>query len=296
MPGKIGEWTIVSPVNKSGIGLVGSTASSAAPSRAERRHRAKLDVLRAMRSWPVVILIGSSDVSARYRRSTLGQLWITLSHAVTVLSIGIVWAYIWNQPTHEFLPYFAVGQVIWLYMTGVLADSTTTYADHTAYLRELNLPRSTYLLSNMVKHLIFLGHNALILPLIFLVFGFHFSIQTLLFFPAFLLMTVFLFACTTVLGIAGLRFRDISSIVGTVISITYFLTPVIWRLDALPPSFTTYMLFNPFAVFLELLRAPILGQTASAIHWLIAFGLTIAALLLAARVFISFRGRITYWL
>src|SRR5262245_37723124 len=113
----------------------------------DRGQRAKWDLSRALRAWPIVALIGTSDVSARYRRSALGQMWITRSLGVSVLSIGLVWAYIWKQPTQQFLPYFAVGQVIWIYMTGLITDSTTTYIEHATYLRELNLPRSTYLFS-----------------------------------------------------------------------------------------------------------------------------------------------------
>lgn len=262
----------------------------------DRGQRAKWDLSRALHAWPIVILIGTSDVSARYRRSALGQIWITLSLGVTVLSIGLVWAYIWKQPTQQFLPYFAVGQVIWTFMTGLITDSTTTYIEHSTYLRELNLPRSTYLFSTMIKHLIILGHNALILPPIYIIFGVPFTLEMLLFPPAFVLTALFLFGCSTMLAIVGLRFRDVSSIAGNIVGIMYFLTPVLWQLDTLPPEFATYMHFNPLAVFLELLRAPMLGQTAPTNYWWIATGLTMLVLILSFRVFARCRARITFWL
>jgi ABC-type polysaccharide/polyol phosphate export permease len=264
--------------------------------RANRHQRARLDLSCALRAWPIVALIGISDVSARYRRSALGQLWITLSLGITVLSIGLVWAYIWKQPIQEFLPYFAVGQVIWVYMTGLISDSTTIYTDHASYLRELNLARSTYLFSNTVKHLVILGHNALILPPIFVIFRIPITLHIFLFVPAFILTGLFLFACSTVLAIVGLRFRDVPSIVASIVGIMYFLTPVLWQLEALPPEFATYMHFNPLAVFLELLRAPILGQVPATNYWWIAIGLTTSVLLLSFRAFVHYRARITFWL
>src|SRR5262245_8620918 len=142
-------------------------------------RQARKDVMQALRAWPIVALIGVSDVRARYHRSSLGQLWITISHAVMIASIGLVWAYIWNQTVSEFLPYLAVGHIFWLYMTGLLADASTTYVDHATYLKEINIPRSTYVLSNLVKHLIVLGHNVVILVPVFLIFGLPFSMKTL---------------------------------------------------------------------------------------------------------------------
>jgi lipopolysaccharide transport system permease protein len=269
---------------------------ASAAARAESRRRAARDLAHALQAWPIVLLIGSTDVEARYRRSALGQLWITLSLAITVFSIGLVWAYIWKQPTREFLPYFAIGQIIWVYMTGVLSDATTIYVEHSGYLREVNLPRSTYLLSNIVKHTIILGHNALLLPPLFLIFGLAPSPHIVLIVPAFLVSVVFLGACSTVLAIGGLRFRDVPSIVASVIGILYFLTPVIWQPDALPQEFISYLPINPLAIFLELFRAPILGHAPPPHYWWIAIGLTVAMLLVAMRLFTTYRARLTFWL
>jgi lipopolysaccharide transport system permease protein len=148
----------------------------------------------------------------------------------------------------------------------------------------------------MIKHLVILGHNALILPLIFVIFRVPVTLHILLFVPAFILTGLFLLACSTLLAITGLRFRDVPSIVGSIVGIMYFLTPVLWQLDVLPPEFATYMHFNPLAVFLELLRAPILGRAPTLNYWLIGVGLTTTVLLFSFRMFVHYRARITFWL
>jgi ABC-type polysaccharide/polyol phosphate export permease len=71
---------------------------------------------------------------------------------------------------------------------------------------------------------------------------------------------------------------------------------VIWKVEALEPSLRPYLDYNPFHVFLELLRAPLLGQHPPAHYWWTALALLFVNAALGFSVFARFRKRITYWL
>jgi ABC-type polysaccharide/polyol phosphate export systems, permease component len=66
------------------------------------------------------------------------------------------------------------------------------------------------------------------------------------------------------LGMACVRFRDIQQLVISLLQISMFVTPVFW-----PPHLltgTTKLVFvqlNPLYSFIEVVRAPLLGQTPS---------------------------------
>ncbi len=179
------------------------------------------DLYRALTGWPVILLIGLTNIKARYRRSRIGQFWITISMSVTVLTIGIVWAYLWKMSIEEFLPYIAVSYVIWLYLTGVIADSATVFSAQAHYLREIRLPISSYLFADIVKHLIILGHNLLILIPVYLIFGSPFTIHSLMLLPAFIVVTTALVAISMIISVIGLRFRDVSSLISSIIQIGF---------------------------------------------------------------------------
>ena len=69
-------------------------------------------------------------------------------------------------------------------------------------------------------------------------------------------------AICLLLGAFCARFRDIGPIVGSVMQIAFFLTPVIWQPEQLGPS--RWMLpLNPFFALLEIVRAPLLGTVPS---------------------------------
>ena len=72
--------------------------------------------------WRLWYLIGSSEMRRRYARSRLGQIWIMLTSAIAVSTIGFVWSYLWALPVGEVLPYIAVGLVVWQLIAAILIE------------------------------------------------------------------------------------------------------------------------------------------------------------------------------
>ena len=53
---------------------------------------------------------------------------------------------------------------------------------------------------------------------------------------------------------------------------------------------------NPFASFLEIVRAPLLGVLPDLHHWLMAGLWTVLGFTIAIPFYARFRGRIVYWI
>jgi ABC-type polysaccharide/polyol phosphate export permease len=263
---------------------------------ASEMSRAFADIAAGLKRANVAMLIGASDITSRYRRTALGQFWITLSNAVLILAIGFVWAHIWKMPVEKFLPYLAAGHIFWLLLTSTLTDASTCFVGATAYLKELTLPRSTYLFANLIKNIVIFLHNLVIVPLIMFWFGHNPGAALVWFFPAFFLVLAILIAASFWISLLGLRFRDVPSLLGSMVTVLFFLTPVIWQVETLTPELRPYLIYNPFFSLLELLRAPVLGEVAAGIHWLIAFALLAGNLILGLAAYVLYRRRITYWL
>ena len=64
------------------------------------------------------LTLGWQDVRQSYRRSALGQLWITIGMAVTITTIGLVFGLIFGTPMQIFLPYLASGIIMWGLVSG----------------------------------------------------------------------------------------------------------------------------------------------------------------------------------
>src|SRR4029077_11644156 len=99
-----------------------------------------------------------------------------------------------------------------------------------------------------------------------------------------------------VVAIFCARFRDIVQIVSSVIQIVFFLTPILWKPELLPPESRVIVDWNPFAVLISIVRDPLLGRPVSAKYWAVASLLAFGGLLVTLPFFGRFRRRVVYWL
>ena len=98
-----------------------------------------------------------------------------------------------------------------------------------------------------------------------------------------------------ILGILCARFRDIPQIVTTLVQMAFLLTPVIWREDMLSGRALLVPMLNPFRHYLDIARAPLLGETPSALSWGVVAVCTLIGVAVAAGLFARCRHRIAYW-
>src|SRR5262245_26016175 len=71
-------------------------------------------------NWRVSHLLGIQQLRHRFARSRLGQTWLTLSTALMIGAMGVVWSLLWKQPLQQLMPFFGVGIIMWNFMQQVL--------------------------------------------------------------------------------------------------------------------------------------------------------------------------------
>jgi lipopolysaccharide transport system permease protein len=241
-------------------------------------------------------LLGWYDIKQRYRRSLIGPFWITISTGVMVGSIGLVFSTIFRTPPSEFLPYFAVGQILWLFVSTQISESCRTFIMYQAIIKQMSVPLSVHIMRRLWNNLILFFHNSLIIAAILIIMGRGFSWNFLLVIPAMLLSVILLFLISVTLGIICTRFRDITQVVGVFLQLIFFFTPILWMKKVLPADYSWITDLNPFFHMIELMRVPLLGEFPENILWV--YMLAYISIAAAAALFFlgRYKHRVAYWL
>ena len=71
------------------------------------------DLLAGIRAWRLWTMLGWNDIRQRYRRSVLGPFWITISMAVFITLLGVIYSHIFKIELKTYLPYLSLGYIIW---------------------------------------------------------------------------------------------------------------------------------------------------------------------------------------
>ena len=96
------------------------------------------------------------------------------------------------------------------------------------------------------------------------------------------------------LGMICARFRDVAQIVASIMQLTFFFTPVLWKPSLLGDK-QVWLPLNPFYVLMETIRGPLVEGGASPLIWIAALFYTACAVAFAFAFFVRFRGRIAFW-
>ena len=66
--------------------------------------------------------LGWLDVKRRYRRTTIGPFWTSITLAIYVLTVGTVGAAIWHQNVYDYLPFLVSGMIVWTLVSSIITE------------------------------------------------------------------------------------------------------------------------------------------------------------------------------
>jgi len=255
----------------------------------------QLDIYRGFRAAPLWLLLGWADIRLRYRRSVLGPFWITLSMAVLIIVLGFVYSQIFHTDIRTYLPYLALGFIVWGFISSCANESCGAFGDSEPIIKQIGIPFSVFVFRVVWRNFIVLLHTIILVIPIWLFFEITPGSVSLLALPGIIL--VFINQCWLgiCLAVLSTRFRDIPPIVATVLQITVFATPIMWPVSSLADNHFIANI-NPFYHLIEIVRGPLIGELPPLLSWIVAITGDVLGLILATWLLQRARRTIVYWL
>lgn len=254
------------------------------------------DIVRGVSNWRVWGQAGWQEIKRRYRRTALGPFWVTLSLGIFATAMGLIWAPLFNADVKTYLPFVTVGMVSWVYVTSTISEGCGTYTGAEGLIKQLNFP---YMLLNCTvvwRNMIVFFHNLIIVVAVVVLLSVPVNLSTLLVVPGVLLVAINGMWITMLLGMLSARFRDIPPLVGNLIQVMMFVTPVFWFANQLGPGRQHIVTFNFLFHVVDIVRSPLLGQAPAALSYAVAIGGAVVGWTVTVMIYARFRRRIAYWL
>lgn len=214
-----------------------------------------------------------------------------------IACIGVIFGTIFKSPMQEFLPFLSAGLIIWGFISSTVMDATTVLIGAEAIIKQLPIPVFTHILRMIGRNLIVFFHNLLIFPIVCLCVQKGINWNIFYFILGLVILTLNLLWISLLLAVICTRFRDMTQIVGSLLQIAFYVTPIIW-MPSLLPARASVMLLDPNPVYhlLAIVRDPLIGLSPSLMNWLVSAGLSLIGSLFSLLLFNKYRARISYWL
>jgi lipopolysaccharide transport system permease protein len=248
--------------------------------------------LRASYVWGA---LGWHDIRQRYRRSVIGPFWFTLSTAILVAVLGALYSTLLQQEVSEYIPYLAIGLVVWQFIGASLNEGCDTFIGSAYLIKESRMPLTIYASRIAWRNFIILLHSLPVAIIALVAFG-RVPGPELFLLPLGLALLLFnAIWVGIVLGALCARFRDVQPIINSLVTVAFFFTPVMWSPEILKDRAWVAEL-NPFYHIIEIIRAPIIDRPIQLDSWLWAIGTLIVGFLMAQYLMVRTRNRVAYWL
>ena len=259
------------------------------------------DLARGWGQYELWLQLGWQDIKQRYRRSTLGPLWITIATGAMALALGLLYSLLFQQELAFFLPHVTVGLIIWGFISGCVREGATVFIENEGLIKQLPSALSVHVYRLVWRQLLFLAHNMVIWLILVLVFRPDLGWNFFLVIPAMALLVVNGVWVTMFFGIIATRYRDVAPLLDSLIQLVFYMTPIVWTTKTLEEQGgavaerARIAEINPLFHYLEIIRAPLTGQPVDTYHWWIVLACTAVGLLLALGAMRLWRSRVSYW-
>lgn len=249
---------------------------------------------RRSRLW---FTLANNDVAGRYRGSVLGPWWITLTTIAFVIGIGLVYAELMHVPAQKYVPWMATGVVLWNLMSATISEGANSYLEGAGIIQQTNIPLPVFVWRVIYRNLLNFAHQVVV------IFGvaayFHYIDKTVTYLPVallgMLLLSINISWMAFAAAIAAARFRDLQQVIGTVLQLLFFLSPVIWIPSDL--ATTSHLLkLNPFYHLLDVVRSPLMGHMPNMAGVTYLVIMAVAGWIFTFGLFAAVRRRIVHFL
>jgi len=254
--------------------LVEHGAARVATAPELRRERLKRAVWRAL-TYPVTTIwrnrglirvMTRRDVLGRYRGSFGGSFWTVFNPLLLMLTYFFVFAVVLRSkfpgdPSRSgFALYYLAGMLPWLAFSEAVGRSATVMLDHRNFVKKLVFAVET-LPVNLVAAGLVTETVAIVLFCIMLLAIRHGIPATVAWLPLLLIpQALFTAGLSWFLAALGAFVRDLGQILGFLMTIWFFITPICYSEVSLPGSAIPFLSKNPIYVLVRGYRAILLDH------------------------------------
>jgi lipopolysaccharide transport system permease protein len=198
------------------------------------------------------------DLLGRYRGSFAGLFWSALNPLLLMATYYFVFGVVLQarfggDPSREgFVLYFLAGMLPWLPFSEALGRAPGVLLEHATFIKKLVFPVETLPINLVVSGLVTQAF-AIVLFLGGLLLFRGAVPAAALWLPLLLVPQLLLtLGCCWLFSALGLLFRDLAQVMGFLLTVGFFLTPICYPEESLPEAVRPVLALNPF---LHLVRA-----------------------------------------
>jgi lipopolysaccharide transport system permease protein len=238
----------------------------------------------------VLLALVWREIKIRYRGSFLGFLWTLLNPLLLMATYSLVFTVYMRADMAKYPVFLFTGLLPWIWFSSALMSGASSVIESSSLVKRVAFPPlilpTVAVTANLVNFLFSLPLLLLFMigyrvPLTWAVLGLPVAVA---------IQYVFTLALAVILAMLTVRYRDLQHLLVNLVSLWFFLTPVLYSLPMVPAPFRSLLLANPMtSIIAGYQDALYYGRFSPASRTFLAAGVSLALLALALQIYARWR-------
>jgi len=192
-----------------------------------------------------------ADLKKRYIGSFGGLIWSVINPLMMILTFYFVFSYVFgakvqiDHPNTSYTLWLIGGLIPWFFFTETVSRSTGALQENQALVTKTLFPSEVLpiclLVSGIINHLI----GLCILLVFAVIISGGIPPMAVFVLPYFILMAIMVLGFSWALSSLNVFIRDVGQVIGIVLNLWFYYTPIIYPLNVIPQKYSIYLKLNP---------------------------------------------------
>ncbi len=196
----------------------------------------------------LILVLLSKDFKVRYKSTFMGYAWSLVQPLIMALIFAMIFRVVMRVEVEAYAYYLIAGLFPWQWIANTTGGANHYFLGNGSLIKKVQFDRSALVFAAVLNEAV---HFLCSMPVIvgfMLYYGKHPTLDWLWMVPLLLAIQSFMmFGVGLAIATSNLFFRDLERLVQLLTQLLFYLTPIIYPLDSLPPEYRWITFANPFA-------------------------------------------------
>ena len=219
------------------------------------------------------------DMKLRYKRSVLGIFWSLLNPLLQLLVFYFVFGVLLPLNIPHYASFLFTGVLVWSWFQASLLFATGAIVDNRELIRRPGFPTAILPTVTVTSHLV---HFVIAIPilLICVILDVGHITSAVIALPLVIaLQFVLTLSLAYLVATFHVTFRDTQYLLGVLLQLLFFLSPVFYDLTAIPERYRSLLVLNPLVYLIDAYRAILIHGELPSMAALAVLGVSAMGLL-----------------
>lgn len=209
---------------------------------------------------PLLEELVSRDVKIKYRNSVLGVLWTLLNPLLMMTVLSVVFSNLFKFDIENFPLYLLSGQILFNFFNDATTNAMSSIIGNASLIKKIYVPKYMFVLSRVFSSFINLMASSIAFIIVMIVMRIELHWSVLLMWVPLVLIVFMTLGIGLILAAITVKFRDVIHLYSVLMTVLFYLTPIIYPINILPVWIQKFVLLNPVTNVIIMFRDVVLNH------------------------------------